>query len=216
MNDKNFMEYNSQRKYLIIPEYGRKVQDLIEFAKTIEDRELRNKAAKDIIRQMMLLQQSTIKDAEELDRKLWDHLFIISNFEIDVDAPYPKPDIKEAKEYSKLYYNSDKRKMPYRYYGHIITDMINKAVEMEDGEEKKSLIIDIANNMKKLYLTWNKGVVDDKVIYEHLSEMSNGKIKIDNETELTNSWNFTNQSSSRRRSRSSKPPSKNFHKKNNR
>jgi len=212
------MEYNSQRERLIIPEYGRNVQDLIEFAKTIEDREKRNKAAKDIIRQMLLLQQSTIKDAEELDRKLWDHLFIISNFELDVDSPYPKPELKETKVYSKLRYNSEEKEIPYRYYGTVITDMIRKTVEMEEGDEKKALILDLANNMKKLYLTWNKGVVDDSVIYGHLYDLSNGKIKIDNETELTQTWSFinSNSNSNKKRNKNFKPSSKNFHKRNTR
>jgi len=214
------MEYNSQRERLIIPEYGRKVQDLIEFAKKIEDREKRNKAAKDIIRQMLLLQQSTIKDAEELDRKLWDHLFIISNFELDVDSPYPKPELKETKVYSKLRYNSEEKEIPYRYYGTVITDMIRKTVEMEECDEKKALILDLANNMKKLYLTWNKGVVDDSVIYGHLYDLSNRKIKIDNETELTQTWSFihsnSNSNTNKKKNKYFKSSSKSFYKRNTR
>ncbi len=186
------MDYNSLRKKMVIPEYGRCVQGLIEHAKTIEDREKRNIAAREIIRQMSALQQSNAKDSTELDRKLWDHLFIISNFELDVDAPYPKPLPEHYIKPVKIRYNSEGKDVPYRYYGAIVTNMIKQAVIMDEGEEKNALVKDIANNMKKLYLAWNKGSVDDKVIFDHLRQLSNGHLNLSDEVELSSNFSFPN------------------------
>lgn len=190
------MDYNSQRKKLIIPEYGRCVQEMIEYAITIEDREMRNAAAREIIRQMAALQQSNIKDSAELDRKLWDHLFIISDFRLDVDAPYPPPVQDHSITPVKPRYNSEERDIPYRYYGTIITNMIQKAVLMDDGPEKDALVHDIANNMKKLYLAWNKGSVDDKVIFDHLYQLSKGRLTLSENTELASNFNIPNPNNS--------------------
>lgn len=186
------MEYNSQRKKMTIPEYGRCVQEMIDTAKTIEDRNKRNIAAREIIRQMAALQQSNIKDAGELDRKLWDHLYIISDFNLDVDSPYPKPVIDHYVKPEKLKYNSEEKDLPFRYYGTIVTGMIAKAMLMDEGEEKNALVHDIANNMKKLYLAWNKGSVDDRVILEHLSLLSGGRLILSETVELSSNFNIPN------------------------
>ncbi len=185
-------DYNSQRTKMSIPEYGRCVQELITFAKTIDDRNKRNIAAQEIIRQMASIQQSNIKDAAELERKLWDHLFIISNFELDVDSPFPRPELDNYVTPSKLRYNSEEKDLPYRYYGTIITNMIKSAILMDEGDEKNALIRDIANNMKKLYLAWNKGSVDDKVIFDHLSQMSNGHLVLSDGVELASNFSMPN------------------------
>jgi hypothetical protein len=190
------MDYNSQRKKMIIPEYGRCVQEMIDLTKTIEDRKKRNIAALEIIRQMASLQQSNIKDAAELDRKLWDHLYIISNFELDVDSPYPKPVIDHYVKPAKLKYNSEEKEMPFRYYGIIVNGMIQKAVLMDDGDEKNAFMHDIANNMKKLYLAWNKGAVDDKVIVEHLGVLSGGRLSLSDTVELSSNFNIPNPNNS--------------------
>ncbi len=192
---------------MVIPEYGRCVQEMIEFSKTIEDRSKRNIAAREIIRQMAALQQSNIKDAAELERKLWDHLFIISNFELDVDSPYPKPVEENYFDPSKLRYNSEEKELPYRYYGTIIMNMIKSALQMDDGAEKEALIHDIANNMKKLYLAWNKGTVDDRVILEHLNVMSDGKLSLSEHLELASTFNIPNPNNA--------APARNFKKKKN-
>jgi hypothetical protein len=186
------VDYNSQRNKMTIPEYGRCIQDLIGVAKSIEDRQKRNIAAREIIRQMAALQQSNIKDASELDRKLWDHLFIISNYELDVDSPYPRPDADQFVVPSKLRYNSEEKDLPYRYYGTIVTNMIKTAILLDDGAEKDALIHDIANNMKKLYLAWNKGTVDDKVILDHLHQMSGGRLSLSEHLELASNFNIPN------------------------
>jgi len=186
------MDYNSQRTKMVIPEYGRCVQDLIEYAKTITDRAKRNLAAREIIRQMASVQQSNIKDAVELDRKLWDHLYIISQNQLDIDSPYPKPAIDDYVVPSRLRYNSEEKDLPFRYYGTIVTNMIKTAVLMEDSPEREALVHDIANNMKKLYLAWNKGTVDDKVILNHLQQLSNGHLSLPENAELASNFNIPN------------------------
>jgi len=186
------MDYNSQRSKMIIPEYGRYVQEMIEVTIKIKDRKERNIAAHEIIRQMAILQQSNIKDLEELDRKLWDHLYIISDLKLDVDSPYPKPVIDHYAKPAKLRYNSEEKTMPFRFYGIIVKGMIEKAVLMDDGEEKNALVHDIANNMKKLYLAWNKGAVDDKVIVEHLGVLSGGRLSLSETVELASNFNIPN------------------------
>lgn len=186
------MEYNSERKTMIIPEYGRSVQKMVEYAITIEDRSKRNEAAREIIRQMSFLQQSNIKDAQELDRKLWDHLIIIADYKLDIDSPYPIPDPAHFAAPKKIKYNCETKDIPYRYYGSIVINMIDKAVILDDGEEKSALVRDIANNMKKLYLAWNKGSVDDGVILNHLSELSGGRLEIKESLSLSSNFNIPN------------------------
>ncbi len=184
------MEYNTQKKKLVIPEYGRCVQEMIEYAVTVKDREKRNKIACEIVRQMKSIQQSNYKNVSEMEKKLWSHLFIISNFKLDVDAPYPKPASSNYILPSKLKYNNNHKEMPYRYYGSIIHNMVKTAVLMDDSPEKDKFVYDIANNMKKSYLTWNKSTVDDKVIFEHLSQLSNGHITVPQNWELATNFNI--------------------------
>lgn len=169
------MEYNTARPKLIIPEYGRHVQSMVDFAISIEDREERNKVARSIIDVIGNLNPH-LRDVTDFQHKLWDHLFIMSDFKLDVDSPYPIPS-RES-----LYVKPEPLPYPqsnikYRYYGKTIINMIDYCVEMEDGELKEGLVRAIANQMKKSYLTWNKDTVADTVILKHLEELSNGKLK---------------------------------------
>jgi hypothetical protein len=172
---KEEMEYNTARPKLIIPEYGRHVQSMVDFAISIEDREERNKVARSIIDVIGNLNPH-LRDVTDFQHKLWDHLFIMSDFKLDVDSPYPIPS-RES-----LYVKPEPLPYPqsnikYRYYGKTIINMIDYCVEMEDGELKEGLVRAIANQMKKSYLTWNKDTVADTVILKHLEELSNGKLK---------------------------------------
>ncbi|RZJ67747.1 MAG: DUF4290 domain-containing protein [Flavobacterium sp.] len=179
------LEYNAEREPLIIPEYGRHLQKLIDQATAIEDRTERNKAAKYIIQVMGSLNPH-LRDVPDFQHKLWDQLFIMSDFRIDVDSPYPIP----SREVLQL--RPDPLKYPqnfpkYRFYGNNIQYMINVAIGWEDGEMKDALIVVIANHMKKSYLSWNKDTVTDAVIFEHLYEMSEGKLNlIESSEELLN------------------------------
>jgi hypothetical protein len=170
------LEYNSERQHLIIPEYGRHLQKLIDQATAIEDVEQRNKAAKYIIQVMGSLNPH-LRDVPDFQHKLWDQLFIMSDFKLDVESPYPIP----SREVLQL--KPDVLKYPqnypkYRYYGNNIKYMIDVANKWEEGEMKNALVLVIANHMKKSYLSWNKDTVKDDVIFEHLYELSDGKINL--------------------------------------
>ncbi len=169
------MQYNTSRKSLVLPEYGRSIQKLVDFLKEIESKEERNKAAKALIK-LMAQVNPQIKYADDVDHKLWDHLFIMADFDLDIDAPYPPPNKEELMERPKpLKYPSNHIKV--RHYGRIVQDMINKATEYEDGEEKETLIMLIANLMKRDYLKWNRDTVTDEVIWSNLEDLSGGKLK---------------------------------------
>lgn len=175
------LEYNSERKSLIIPEYGRHLHKLIDQALAIQEREERNKMAKYII-SVMGSMNPHLRDVPDFQHKLWDQLFIMSDFSLDVDSPYPIP----SKEVLKM--KPDVLKYPqnfpkYRFYGNNITYMIAKANEWEEGEMKNALVRVIANHMKKSYLSWNKDTVTDAVIFEHLYELSAGKLNLTTSSE---------------------------------
>ncbi|MHA7057117.1 DUF4290 domain-containing protein [Aquimarina sp. M1] len=177
----NNLEYNTERDKLIIPEYGRHLQKMIDQAVEIEDKEERNKIAKAIIAVMGNLQPH-LRDVPDFQHKLWDQLFIISDFKLDVDAPYPiltKEKLEERPEPLEYPQNFPK----YRYYGNNIKRMIDVANSWEEGDLKTALIYTIANHMKKCYLNWNKDTVDDQAIFNHLFELSNGKIDLRNSSE---------------------------------
>lgn len=170
------LEYNSEREHLIIPEYGRHLQKLIEQATIIEDDVERNKAAKYIIQVMGSLNPH-LRDVPDFQHKLWDQLFIMSDFKLVANSPYPIP----SREVLQL--KPDVLKYPqnfpkYRYYGNNIKYMIDVANKWEDGEMKNALVKVIANHMKKSYLSWNKDTVKDDVIFEHLYELSDGKLNL--------------------------------------
>ena len=175
------IEYNTEREPLIIPEYGRHLQKMVNHAKTIENRDDRNKEANAIIAVMGNLQPH-LRDVPDFQHKLWDQLFIIANFELDVDSPYGNPDreILERKPDSLEYPQNFPK---YRFYGNNIKTMIDVANTWEEGELKEALIYSIANHMKKCFLNWNKDTVDDNVIFNHLYELSDGKINLKNTEE---------------------------------
>ena len=171
------LEYNSDREDLIIPEYGRHIHKMVNQAIECNNKDERNNMAKAIIGVMGNLNPH-LRDVPDLQHKLWDQLFIMSQFNLDVDSPYPKPS-KEVFEQKpdKLDYPQNHPK--YRFYGNNIKKMIDVAVSWEGGEMKSQLVYVIANHMKKCFLNWNKDTVEDSVIYQHLFELSNGKISLD-------------------------------------
>ncbi|RYZ91578.1 MAG: DUF4290 domain-containing protein [Proteobacteria bacterium] len=170
------LEYNAERLPLIIPEYGRHLQKLIDQATAIEDRAERNKAAKYIIQVMGSLNPH-LRDVPDFQHKLWDQLFIMSDFRIDVDSPYPTPS-REVLRLRPDPLNYPQNFPKYRFYGNNIQYMIDVAISWDDSELKDALIKVIANHMKKSYLSWNKDTVTDEVIFEHLYEMSEGKLNL--------------------------------------
>jgi hypothetical protein len=183
------LEYNAERSHLIIPEYGRHLQKLIDMATAIEDIEERNKAAKYIIDVMGTLNPH-LRDVPDFQHKLWDQLFIMSDFKLEVNSPYPIPSREELNQKpDRLAYPQNFPK--YRFYGNNIKYMIDVANKWEDGELKNALIIVIANHMKKCYLSWNKDTVEDTAIFNHLFELSDGKIDLlKTEEELSTSYDL--------------------------
>ena len=168
------LEYNTEREHLIIPEYGRHMQKMINYAKSRETKEERNKLANAIISVMGNLQPH-LRDVPDFQHKLWDQLFIMSNFELDADSPYEKPSQELLEERPEpLEYPQNHPK--YRFYGNNIKTMIDVCMTWEEGEMKEALKYTIANHMKKCFLNWNKDTVEDYVIYNHLIELSDGKI----------------------------------------
>ncbi len=177
------MEYNSEREKLIIPEYGRNVQKMIDYTVGIEDPEKRLKAANAIIHIMGQLNPA-VKENSDYLHTLWDHMYIISKFRLVVDSPFPPPSPEELeKKPDKIPY-SDKR-IKFRHYGKNIQGIIDKAIEFEDGPEKEALIHTVANHLKKSYLNWNRESVSDETIAHHLEEMSKGKLTLDEDARLT-------------------------------
>jgi hypothetical protein len=176
------MEYNTQRPYLIIPEYGRHIQKMVDHAASIKDREERNKTAKAIISVMGQLNPH-LRDVPDFKHKLWDHLFIISDFQLDVDSPYDKP-TPESIHLNPERISYPNRDFKFKHYGKIIQKMIAKAIAFEEGEEKQVLTKIIANHMKKAFLTWNRDAVDDEKILKDLEIISEGKLKLGEEIKL--------------------------------
>jgi hypothetical protein len=166
-------DYNTQRKRMALPEYGRNVQKMVDHIKTIEDRTERNRAAKTIISIMGNLNPQ-LRDVGDFKHKLWDHLALIASFELDIDSPYTVPEPSKFVEKPKQvpYKQGDIR---FLHYGRIIELMINAACELEEGDKKEYLTTLIVNQMKKSYIIWNRGQVADEVIIKVLSK---GKLQM--------------------------------------
>lgn len=203
------MNYNTSRPRMIIPEYGRHIQKLIDHAVNLPEKEKRNEMALAIIDVMGQLNPH-LRDVPDYNHKLWDHIFIMSDFKLDVDSPYPVP--------TPEHFSERPNKMPYpenntrfKHYGKGVENLVKVAVEMEAGEEKTALIQSIANLMKKHYLTWGRSSVNDDQILLDLKKIARGNIEIPEGIELISSkeisprnTNNTTKSNSKKRSRKSK------------
>lgn len=169
-------DYNTQRKKMALPEYGRNVQKMVDHIITIKDRDERNRAAKTIISIMGNLNPH-LRDIGDFKHKLWDHLALIANFELDIDSPYPVPEPSKFVEKPKqVPYKQGEIK--YLHYGRITELIIEAATKLEEGDEKEYLTSLIVNQMKKSYITWNKGQVSDELIIHDLEQLSKGKLKM--------------------------------------
>lgn len=173
------MEYNSQREKLKISDYGRSVYKLIQYAKTIEDKAQRTKVAEAIVNVMSVVNPQS-KENGDYRRKLWDHLMILSNWELDVDTPFEmsSPQEVEMKPHKLEYKDGNIR---YRHYGKTLEAMIQRVADMPDGEEKKVLTEQIAHTMKRDFLTWNSNTVEDSLLLEQMGQLSEGRLHLDEE-----------------------------------
>ena len=173
-------DYNTQQKKLIMPEYGRNVQQMIDHCVSIEDREERTRCANTIINIMGNLFPH-LRDVDDFKHKLWDHLAIMSDFKLDIDYPYEiirKENLRTKPD--RIPYTLTP--IRYRHYGKTLERMIKKCEDYTDGPERDQLISLLANHMKKSFLTWNKEVVDDDKIFKDLREYSHGRIDLSPET----------------------------------
>ncbi|MEI6816269.1 MAG: DUF4290 domain-containing protein [Bacteroidota bacterium] len=177
------MEYNSQRNQMVIPEYGRMIQKMIEFAMTIEDRDERNRCAKSIVKTMGDMTPQ-MREIEDYNHTLWDHLFLISGFQLDVDSPYPIPS-SETLTKKPLILKYPNKKMRFRHYGKTLEQMILKATEIDAVNERNALTVVLGNFMKASYLKWNGNSVTDEMISTHIKDISEGKLALPPGTKLT-------------------------------
>lgn len=174
------MDYPSSEGKLILPEYGRHIQQMVNHAITVEDREERARCVRTIV-SIMGNMFPYLRDINDFKHKLWDHVAIMSQFKLDIDFPY------EIVKPENLYQAPDRvpypaNKMRYMHYGSTLEKMIARVADYEEGEERTELIRLIANQMKKCFLSWNKEVVDNRKIFSDLRELSNGKIDLEEDT----------------------------------
>lgn len=191
------MDYNSSRVPLKFPEYGRNIHNMVSQLLDIEDRNKRTRNAYAIINVMGNLNPH-LRDVNDFKHKLWDHLHIMSDFKLDIDAPYPKPTPESLEAPPEpLPYNMARIK--YRHFGRVINRFIEKVQDYEPGFEREALKMQIANHMKKSYVLWNKDSIDDEVIFEAIKDISEGQVKInEDDMQLTASKDFTNKGKRRR------------------
>lgn len=162
-------QYNTQKKKLLLPEYGRNIQKMVDYLLTIQDRNERTRAAKTVIDVMGNLYPH-LRDVPDFRHKLWDHLAIMSEFKLDIDTPYPLPSIAKLQEKpERLSYSTNRIK--YRHYGKLVEKLIEEIRQQEDPEQKRALIVLTANHMKKSFLTWNKDCVEDEQIYNDINTL---------------------------------------------
>ena len=175
--------YNTERVRLYIPEYGRNVQKMVEYIKTIEDREKRNEQAKAVIKVMEIINPA-VKLQENFEHKLWDHLHIISGFSLDVDSPYPVPAPECLNEKPQMV-PIEKRPIKATHYGRNIENIIELIAQTEDGDAKTEMIRSLAVYMRQQYLIWNKDTVSDQTIFQDIVKLSGDRITIPEGLELT-------------------------------
>lgn len=175
--------YNTERVRLYIPEYGRNVQKMVNYLKTIEDREKRNEQARAIIKVMEILNPAVHLE-EDFEHKLWDHLYIISGFDLDIDAPYPMPE-PESLNQKPEQVPMNTRPIKATHYGRNIENIIELIAGKEDGETKTAMIRQLAVYMRQQYLIWNKDTVSDETIFQDIERLSDFRIKVPEGLQLT-------------------------------
>jgi hypothetical protein len=182
MQSINTMEYNTTRGPMKISEYGRNIQNMILYIVSLPDKEQRNRMTGTLVN-ILAIMNPDMRDQVDIRHKLYDHVHLMSDFTLDIDSPYPVPPRpEEAPAPEIIPYTQEKIKL--RPYGKYMQRMIEKAVEYEEGEEKDALVKTIANNLKKMYLNWNRDSVNDELIHEHLSLLSGTKLKLRDEDRL--------------------------------
>ena len=186
------LTYNTEKEQIVISEYGRCVQEMIKKLPEIEDREQRTEAAKYII-SVMVQMNPNIMQSSDYEHKLWDHLYMISGYNLDVDSPYapPIPVEQQSRPQHIGYQNND---IKYGHYGQYLIKMIEAASQEENEEIREALAYSLAGQMKRNYLEWNKSVVNDQVIINDLKNISGGRLVILDESKLNNNGDMPSKS----------------------
>ena len=174
-------DYNTGRKPLRLKEYGRNVQKLIDYIKTIEDKEKRTKSANTLTNLMRQIVPGS-KDSQDNPQKFWDDMYIISDFDLDIDGPYPMPEreVLDKKPDRLKYHTYD---MKYKHYGHNVELLVDAAIKMENEEEQQRAIIYIGKLIKTFNMTWNNDMIDDEIILGIIADLSKHQLKLDVEPE---------------------------------
>jgi hypothetical protein len=181
-------DYNTSRNKLILPEYGRNIQKMVEHILTIADREERNRLAQAVII-IMGNMNPHLRDINDFKHKLWDHLAIMANFQLDIDFPYEIPQPEEfAEKPRRVSYNTNE--IRYRHYGNIVENLIKEAVKLPEGEDRDTLTKLIANHMKKSYLAWNRDSVTDEIIFNDLYQLSGKRLNVKEGVKLSEQKDF--------------------------
>ncbi len=205
-------DYNTQRTSLLYAEYGRNIQNMVRYIKTLETKENRNKHAQAVIDLMGFLNPH-LRDVADFKHKLWDHLFIIADFDLDVDSPYPIPS-RETFETKPSRVPYPTNRIRYKHYGKTNELLIEKARSIEDPERKAAMVNSIANFMKMSYVTWNKDTVSDETIINDLKGLSNNELVLDENVNLAKVEARPKPNNIRQNNH--KPHNNNNHKNNNR
>lgn len=196
------MDYNTRKTKLLLKEYGRNIQNLVEYAIEIKDKDERTKTAHALVEIMGLL-NPLLKNSDLFKHKLWDHLHIIADFKLDVDAPFPVPARPSEIEPVKKHLDYPKSTIKNKHYGNNVEKLIEKAKGLEDPEKQKALAEVIGNYMKLVYKNWNNENITDEAIRQNISEMSGGILSIDEGSNL-NTLSFST------RKKSNRPQNKNY------
>jgi hypothetical protein len=190
-------DYNTSRTHLILPEYGRNIHMMVDFIKTVEDKEERTRLAHSVVAVMGNLNPH-LRDINDFKHKLWDHLALIAKFDIDIDYPYdpPRPETFLEKPDVVPY---GTHRIRFRHYGKSIELMIEAALKLPEGEDQDRLINVIANHMKKSFLSWNRDSVEDEVILKDLKKLTGGRVDV-SKVKLTETRELLNKSRKKQRS----------------
>ena len=176
MNMDKLLEYNTEREKMKMPEYGRNVLKMVEEMKKTEDRDKRSEQARAIVKVMEILNPQ-VHSQENFEQKLWDHLFIISGFDLDIDSPYPCP-VQENFETRPMAIPMKGTRIKATHYGRNIEKIIDLIAAEPDGEVKTAMIRSLAIYMRQQYLIWNKDSVADQTIFNDIEKLSEGRITV--------------------------------------
>ena len=177
-NDENpiILDYNTEREKLAMPEYGRNVLNMVEDVKKIEDRAKRSEQARAVVRVMEILNPQ-VHSADNWEQKLWDHLYIMAGYDLDVDSPYPMPSPEQRKSRPEII-PLKKKPIKATHYGRNIESIIDLIASEPEGEMKTAMIRSLAMYMRQQYLIWNKDSVADTTIFSDIEKLSEYRIKV--------------------------------------